>query len=898
MTSRQAQDRIKRSIAKDTERHGKQGSLKIFMGYSPGVGKTNAMLQAGQEAQQAGTDVAVGFIRHHNRPETIALLRSLNTAPLLRYPEDDTEAGEFDLDQALRRKPQLLLLDDLAHTNDAGCRHKRRYQDVEELLRAGIDVYTTINIQQLESLTDTLSSIIEVSSLERVPDHVVEHAGFVDFIDMEPRVLAKRFRSGMVFQSEENMALYAPLFQEEKLLELRGLALRVAANLLTRLATQVSPRNDKAEPQGRDHILVCVSSAASNKKVIRSAARMAEAFHSRFTALFVETPESTEQPPLIKAVLQENLRLAEQLGAQIATVYGEDIPLQIAEYARNSGVSKIVLGRSPHSKQLLARSTVVDRLVSLVPDTETYIIPYPRTPSRKKRFGPVKLPWLSAADAGKAAAVLALCTLVGFWFHHLRFREANIITVYIMGILLLATVTKGPVSSAIASVGSVLIFDYFFTEPRYSLHAYDSNYFTTFLMMLAASFLTSTLTMAVKNQARQAARKAYRTEALLETSRKLQQAENYSAIIDETARQMVKLLDRTVVFYPVEQEQLAAPKIYPKEENEADLASYTGEYELTVADWVFRNNKRAGATTDTFSGAQCLYHAVRGGENVYAVVAVVMNPGEPIEIFERSLMIAMLGECALALEKERLNEQQKEIFGQIQQEQLRANLLRGISHDLRTPLTSISGNAAVLIGNSEVLNEEQKQSLYTDIHDDSIWLIQLVENVLAISRIENGTLGLNFQAELIEDVLLEALQHVRRDKDSHILETNVQDELLMASMDSRLMVQVLVNLIDNALKYTGPGTAITISARQDQDMVLVEVADHGPGIPDIHKARIFETFYTLQNKTDGRRGLGLGLSLCKSIIQAHGGEIGLRDNRPRGTVFWFTIPVSEVNVHE
>lgn len=362
---------------------------------------------------------------------------------------------------------------------------------------------------------------------------------------------------------------------------------------------------------------------------------------------------------------------------------------------------------------------------------------------------------------------------------------------------------------------------------------------------------------------------------------------------------MLKLLDRSIIIYEVEGDGLSEPLLYGKDGSTIVAQRDTLEAEREVAEWVLRNNKRAGASTDTFSAAQCLYHAVRSGDTVFAVAGIVMQQEEPLEVFESSLMIAMLGECALALEKDKLNELQKESSLQIRQEQLRANLLRGISHDLRTPLTSISGNAGILIGNSAVLSEEQKQELYSDIYDDSIWLINLVENLLSITRIDNGALHLNFQAELLEEVIAEALLHVNRNKEDHVIRVVLEDELLMARMDSRLIIQVIINLVDNAIKYSGSGSHITLSARQEKGLVVVEVADDGPGIAAEAKAKVFEMFYTADNvRGDGRRGLGLGLALCKSIIHAHGGHIEVQDHAPQGTVFRFTLLAEEVNVHE
>lgn len=662
----------------------------------------------------------------------------------------------------------------------------------------------------------------------------------------------------------------------------------------------------------KEHVLVCLSSAVSNKKVIRTAARMAEAFQARLTAIYVETPADKELSHRNKAELQDNLSLAEQMGAQLVTGYGEDIAGQIARYAGDNQVSKMVLGRSLSKRQGMGRSTVkatvVDRLTALLPDVDIYIIPYsqPALLSKLKLSSSLSLPLLQASskpklsliDTAKAIGILIACTAIGLWFKHLGLRESNIITVYILGVLLIAMLTGGRLYGVAASVLSVLVFNYFFTEPYHSLKAYDPSYPVTFVVMLASSLLTSTLTMRVREQARQAARKALRTEVLLETSRKLQQAKDFTDIMEETAKQMVKLLDRTVIFYAVEQADLALPKVFPKR-GAHPQAEFTNDKERAVAEWVFRNNTRAGATTDKFSHSSCLYFAVRGVHAVFAVAAVAMEQGEKLELFEQNLMIAMLGECALALEKEKLNQKQKEISLQVQQEQLRANLLRAISHDLRTPLTSISGNAGILIGNSGVLSEGQKQDLYTDIYDDSIWLINLVENLLSISRIDNGTLNLNLQAELLEEVISEALQHVNRNSGKHVIQTVLDDELLMARMDSRLIIQVLINLVNNAIKYTQPGSHITISAKRERGMAVVEVSDDGPGIPDAAKGRLFEMFYTANNiRGDGRRGLGLGLSLCKSIIDAHGGRIGVKDREPNGTVFYFTLQAEEVEVYE
>lgn len=875
-----------------------RGKLRIYFGYAAGVGKTCAMLNDAHQAKKDGIDVVVGYIEPHARPETMALLEGLETLPPLEISYKGVALREFDLDLALRRRPELILVDELAHTNAEGCRHKKRYQDVEELLRAGIDVYTTINVQHVESLNDVVAFITGVSVRERIPDSVFDNADQIELVDIEPDDLIDRLNKGKIYRKEQAQRALSHFFTKKKLVALREIALRRTADQVNRVAVQDSEPSKNSIPYTNEHILVCLSSAPSNAKVIRTAARMADAFHGVFTALFVETPDTQELSDKDKTALRENVRLAEQLGAQIATVYGEDIPGQIAEYAKASRVSKIVMGRSGHIKKRL-KVNFVDRLATLAPSIDIYIIPDTQ-PSFHWRLPKFARPaGFSLVDSAKSIGILVGCTLIGFWFFSLNFSEANIITVYILGVLLNAIVTRGRIYSAVSSVLSVLVFNFFFTEPRFSLQAYDPGYPVTFLIMLVAALISSTLAKRIKEQARQSAQKAYRTELLLETNRKLQQAQDQSDILSETARQIVKLLDRTVILYPAQENTLSKPLIFPKEDAAVEPQAYLGANERAVAEWVYKNNKRAGATTNTLSEAKCLYLAVRGGDTVLAVAAIVMDNEAPLEAFEKSLMIAMLGECALALEKERLNETQKLISMQMQQEQLRANLLRAISHDLRTPLTSISGNAGILIGNSGVLSEEQKKGLYTDIYDDSMWLINLVENLLSITRIDNGTLNLNLQPELLEEVITEALLHINRNSVKHHIETLLHDELLMGKMDSQLIIQVIINIVDNAIKYTQPGSHITISAKKDGPSVRVEIADDGSGISDEAKAKLFDMFYTADNiSVDGRRGLGLGLPLCKSIIQAHGGAIYVKDNVPQGTVFGFTLQAEEVNVHE
>ncbi|MEG0753952.1 MAG: DUF4118 domain-containing protein, partial [Angelakisella sp.] len=577
-------------------------------------------------------------------------------------------------------------------------------------------------------------------------------------------------------------------------------------------------------------------------------------------------------------------------------VYGDDIPYQIAEYAKISGISKIVIGRSNNKKPFfLPKQSFIDRLTALAPNLDIYVIPdnrKPYGPTDRKRF---QTPIFSVADTVKTMGVLSLSTIIGVWFYLMGYSEANVVTVYILGVLVTAFITEGKAYGVISSFISVMMFNFFFTAPYFTFAAFDPSYPVTFFIMFLASVFTSTLTKRMKQQTRQASVKSYRTEVLLETAQKLQQAKTIQEIIYETARQLLKLLQRDLVIYPCAEEKLSEPQLFLHDSSSADVREeYLAADEQAVAHWVYKNNKHAGATTGTLPGARCLYMAVRGNGAPLAVVGIALERGENLEAFEKSMLIAMLAQCAMALEKETATEAQSRIAMAAKQEQLRANLLRAISHDLRTPLTSISGNAGLLMNHGDSLEGEKKQELYTNIYDDSMWLINLVENLLSVTRLTNRTMNIKRQSELLSEIIEEALCHLDRKKSEHTIEVSLADEMLMAYMDANLIIQVIINIVDNAIKYTQSGSRIRISARRKGELVELRIADDGEGISTEAKEKLFDMFFTAENQRgDARRGMGLGLSLCKSIIEAHGGAIAVKDNHPKGTVFIFTLPCRE-----
>ncbi len=802
---------------------------------------------------------------------------------------------EFDLDAALKRHPQILLVDELAHSNAAGCRHAKRYQDVEELLRAGIDVYTTVNVQHLESLNDLVASITQIAVSERIPDYVFDSADQVELVDIEPDDLIVRLQSGKVYQKNQASRALNHFFTRDNLAALREIALRRTADRLSRNAQKSG--SETASKAG-EHILICLSSSPSNAKVIRTAARMAEAFHSGFTALFVETPETKELKGENLKRLRDNLRLAEQLGAQISTVYGDAPAVQIAEYAKVSGITKIVLGRTNHKSTLFLKSkTLSDKLTKLAGDIDIYIIPDTQPLYKRKWFllrkEEQKFSW---TDLLKAILITLAATCISFGFYAAGLREANIITVYILGVLLTAIWTHGHLYGALASLLSVISFNFFFTVPRFTLAATDPDYPVTFFIMLMASIISSTLATRVKKQARQSAQKAYYMELVMNSNQKLQQGRDEQEIIELAAKQIGALLDRPILYALAIKGQELQFQVSPKTEANKLIGAMTAE-EKGVADWVVKNNKHAGATTNTLSHAQNLYLSVRGNQEVMGVIGIPSKYYPQLDVFEKNLMISILNECGLILERRRLRAEKQAIEMETQRERLRSNLLRAISHDLRTPLTSISGNAGVLMEKSISLDEKKKQEIYSSIYDDSMWLVNLTENLLSITRIENGTMHLQMSAELIDEVFHEAVSHVDRKAVEHEISIDLADDLLMAKMDVRLIVQVIINILNNAIKYTPEGSHIRLSAQKEDNMVCIRISDDGPGISDEAKQHLFDMFYTAGiGKADSRRGMGLGLSLCKSIVNAHGGTISVSDNLPHGAVFSFTLPLEEVNI--
>ena len=650
----------------------------------------------------------------------------------------------------------------------------------------------------------------------------------------------------------------------------------------------------------QEHILVCLSSSPSNERIVRMAGRMVKAFGCCFTALYVQTPDRSALGKDDLARLTDHMKLAQQLGARIVTTHGEDVATQIAEYARLSGVTKIVIGRSGvQRRHFWSHPTLTERLIELAPGLDIHIIPDADI-YKNYRQKPIAASHLAVPTMGElllTLGILAIATAIGWGFSRLGFTDANIIAVYLLSVLLTSLFTSGYVCGILASFLSVILFNYFLTEPRLSLLSYDSGYPVTFVIMLGIALLTGTLAAKLKAHAQLSARDAYRTKILFDTNQLLQKAATSENVYQMTAAQMQRLMGRNILIYPAQDGVLSAGRFYP-----ADGSSPQGipdaEQEPEVVRWVWQNRKRAGATTAHFPKARYLYLAIRTQQQGYGVIGISIM-GKPLDAFESSISLSILGECALALDNLRNAREKEEAAVLAKNEQLRANLLRSISHDLRTPLTSISGNADTLLHCYDALDEPTRQQIFTDIYDDSQWLTGLVENLLSATKITDGSVKLRLSDQVLEDVVSEALRHIDRRAEEHHIAVDCGEVPLLVRVDTGLIMQVVINLVNNAIKYTPAGSNIRITAVQREKLAEVCVSDDGPGIPDERKERVFEMFFTGGNPIgDSRRSLGLGLTLCQAIIHAHHGEMTLKDNSPHGCVFSFTLPLSEVNLNE
>lgn len=885
---------------KAEEKQNSKGMLKIFFGYSAGVGKTYAMLEAAQEIQEDGVDIVVGYVEPHTRPETLALLEGLEVLEPKSVYYKGIYINEFDLDAALKRKPEVILVDELAHTNAQGSRHNKRWQDIYELLEAGIDVYTTLNVQHIESLNDVVASITNVFVRETIPDKVFNDADQVELIDIEPEDLLKRIDEGKVYKKNQAKKAQNNFFQKDNLVALREIALRRTADRVNK-DVQIS-RLSKGEIKTlatKEQLLVCISPSPASARVIRTAARMADAFKADWTAAYVQTSANEELAKESQKQLKDNMKLAEELGAEVVTLNGDDIVQQLINYANLKNITRIVIGKNQKKRNKILKffkTHIADRLIEASSFIDIHVIP--GTPDdyndlsdkNASSINSILDLKMSFIDLLKVLAILIFSTIIAFGFYLTGTAEANIIMAYIIGVLVISLVTEGYAVGFIGSILSVLAFNYFFTEPRFTFIVYDSSYLITFPIMMIVTLITSTLTSKIKKQVDMSLQREAHTQTLYNISSNFLNIAGKEDIAFQGIEYLSNTLNRNIIVYLSDDYNNLEKPLLSSENKE--IRNLLKSDEQAVVDWVLKNQTSAGVGTSTLPGSKAYYAPIKTQKNILGVIGVECSEND-LEIDQRNFLNTVVDQMAIALEREQLRTEKEKSKIEIEREKLKSNLLRAISHDLRSPLAGIAGAAATILENKDQLDKETVYELVSGIYDDSEWLTKLVENLLSMTRIEEGKLQLKKTPEAVEEVISEAVHHLKNRSSDYTIKVKIPEDLVLVPMDGKLIEQVLINLIDNALKYTPPGTTIKINAYVNKNRIYMEVEDNGNGLPPDSIENIFDKFYAAENRsTDSRRGVGLGLAICKSIVEAHKGEIQAFNKKECGAIFRFYLPLN------
>jgi two-component system sensor histidine kinase KdpD len=862
-----------------------RGKLKIFFGAAAGVGKTYAMLEAAREKRADGLDVVVGYVEPHGRAETEALLDGLEVLPprLLEYR--GATLREFDLDGALARRPQLLLVDELAHTNATGSRHAKRWQDVLELLDAGIDVFTAVNVQHVESLNDVVAKITGVVVRETIPDSVVDRADEVELIDLPPDDLLERFREGKVYVPDQAEEAPRNFFRKGNLIALRELALRRTAERVdAQMRSYMRDHAIGAVWPTSERLLVAVSASPSSVRLVRAAKRTADRLGAEWWVVYVETPAQLRLPPEAKDGVAETLRLAESLGAKTVTLTGARMSEEILAFARQRNVTRIVVGKPQRSLwKRIVLGSIVDALVQGSGDIDIAVISGDReepaaAPVRRRIARPTS--WSGYAEA--VATVLVATLLARLMFPLLE--VSNLVMVYLLGIVLVAR-RQGRGPSLLASLLSVAAFDFFFVPPHLTFAVSDVRYIVTFLVMLTVGIVISGMTIRIRAQAEAVREREQRTAALYAMSRELASTTGVDELARITVRHVAEVFRaRTVVLLPEE------GRLVPRGELSTDVPLDGNE--VGVARWVLEHRQPAGLGTTTLPGASRLYVPLLASRGCAGVLGVRPADAHAFDTPEQLHQLeTFANQTALAIERARLAEEAQQTQVRIETERLRNSLLSSVSHDLRTPLATITGAATTLLEQGGRLDAAAQRDLLESVREEAERLNRLVQNLLEMTRLESGALELRKEWHSIEEVIGAALRRLDKRLAGRRITTRVLPDLPLVAMDDVLIEQVLVNLVDNAVKYTPPGSPVEIIATATDRAVTVEVADRGPGIPAGEEEKIFEKFYRGQPR-DGR-GAGLGLAICRGVVRAHGGRIWAQNLPGAGVAFLFTLPVTE-----
>ena len=866
-----------------------RGRLKIFLGAAPGVGKTYEMLLSAQAKRREGVDVVVGVVETHGRRETETLLGGLEVVFKHEIDYKGHRLAEMDIDAILRRRPRLVLVDELAHTNAPGSRHPKRYLDVEELIAAGIDVYTTLNIQHVESLNDVVARITRIRVRETVPDSILDQADDIEVVDLSPDDLIQRLQEGKVYVPHQAERAIRHYFQPGNLTALRELALRRTAQRVDdQLLSHMQAHAISGPWPAGDRVLVCVSEAANTPELIRYARRAADRFHAPWTAIYVETTRTQRLTDTEHDRIADYLRLAERLGASTITIPGGKIADEVVAYAESNNITQIVIGKSDRPRWFeMIHGSVVHSLVRKTGPISVHVISATvdePASSKPPVTQPRPQPFNLFAYAGSAAAVL-MALGVGSLIE--RFIGLQSISLVFLIAVLGSAIAWGLLPALFASLLSVLAFNFFFIPPLYTFTIADPENVVALFFFALVAVIVSNLTAATRTQIVSARARAKTTAELYAFSRKLAGIGTLDDLLWATAFQVSSMLKVSTVLLLPDQEasSLTLASAYPPEDTLA-------EADMAAARWCWEHNHPTGRGSDTLPGGKWLFLPLRTGSGTVGVLGierdVLLTPDE------HRLLDALADQVAVAIERISLARGLAEARVSAETDRLRAALLTSISHDLRTPLASIIGTVSSLRSYADKYNEADRDELLATLESEAERLNRFVGNLLDMTRLEAGAIELKLDLVDVGEIIGAALERADGILARHQIEISVASDLPMLRLDPILLEQVLFNLLDNAAKYAPAGSRIDLRAHRDSDTVVLEVVDEGPGIPPADLERVFDKFYRVQAQDRRRAGTGLGLAICRGFIEAQGGRIEAKNRQDRsGAVLTLRVPVPE-----
>lgn len=874
-------DALLSRLAVESARDGR-GRLKVFFGANPGVGKTYAMLEAAQILHRQGEQILVGIVETHGRKETEALLEGLAVLPRRAVQHRDMRLMEFDLDAALAMRPRLILVDELAHTNAPGGRHEKRWQDVTELIDAGIDVYTTLNVQHLESLNDIVEQITGVRVRETVPDLVLERADEIVLIDLPPQELLERLKAGKVYAGAQAIRAADGFFKPGNLLALRELALRFVAKRVN-VAVQVYRDAEAARRTWatQERLLVAVGPSPTSAKLVRATKRLASTIGADWIAVSVSTPH-THATPVARERIAEHLRLAQSLGAEVVAISGADVPGAILNYARDRNVTKIIAGKpvQPRWRELL-RPSPVDRLIRESGDIDVYVIRGEGDGAAVRVGGSVGTQ--SAKPYMAALACVAGSSAVA-WVMYPFFALSDLAMVYLVGITAAALVgSRG--ATILAATGGVLAFNVLFVPPRFSLSVESTHYFLTFAVMFIVAVVISSLTLRLRQQVTLARESEQRTVILHRLSRRLSALRGVEAIIDATLEEIATAFQtEAVAFLPDPDGRARFAAAHP-------VAIPPSVKETGVAQWVTDNGRPAGPGTGTLESSILTHLPIRVADAPPLAVLAVKPPVglNGFSADQLELISSLCGQAALALEVDRLEQRRRMAETEVESERLRSSILSTVSHDLRTPIASIQGCAESLLGNDAAFTKQTRDELLRTISEEAQRVSSMIANLLDMTRLEGGALELNRVAIPVDELVGSALTAMDSRLTGRAVRADIPPELPFVFVDEILMQHVLLNLLENAIKYSPSASAIEVIARRAGIGIELEIRDHGPGLAPGEEHLIFEKFHRGRAGRDVG-GVGLGLAICRAIVHAHGGTVSARNHPEGGASFLIALP--------